>query len=120
MFWAEEIIVYQIGDNKNDKHKYIFEGGLGCVFKSYEFFKPDIGEERYIYDVLFRPCRAIRKGLKYEIWWVSPYLRDYEQIAQFYYDNLLRQIPNGTKIDCFKNCLKEFFKLKGEKDKNGK
>ena len=117
MFWKKDIIVYQIGDKITDKNKYIFEGGLGCVFKSYEFFKPDIGEERYIYDFLFHPSKAIRKGLKYEIWWVSPYLRDYEQIAQFYYDNLLHQIPNGAKIDCFKNYLKQSFESKQLKAK---
>ena len=107
MFWKKDIIVYQIEYKITDKHKYIFEGGLGCIFKSYEFFKPGIGEERYIYDILFRPYNCLRKGFKYEIWWTSPYLKTYEDIAQFYYDNLLCQLPNGTKIDCFKECLKQ-------------
>ena len=114
MFWKKDIVVYQIGPNITDRHKYIFEGDLGCIFKSFEFFKPDIGEERYIYDVLFYPYKAFRKGLKYEIWWVSPDLKTYEDIAHFYYDNLVKQLPDGTKLDCFKGCLKEKIKIMSE------
>ena len=82
-----------------DTTVYTFDGNLGCVFSSTERSKPQVGDTRLIYGVEFSPCRIERIGLwKYRTCWTSKQLDSYEAIAQFYYDNLLCQVPSSTCI----------------------
>ena len=117
--WEDEFTKPVIFKNKR---AFIFKGNLGCVFKSYQRGIPDVNDEVNLYSSTFRPFLYSKKSILsnipivskyfglYEICWTSSQLNSYEDIAKFYYDNMLKQIPNGTKIDCLQNCLKEGMK----------
>jgi len=98
---------------------FIFEGNLGCIFKSYQRGIPDLNDKVNLYSITFRPFLYRKKGILskipiisnyfglYEICWTSSQLNSYEDIAKFYYDNMLKQMPNETKLDCLQKCLKK-------------
>lgn len=89
------------GANCIDRTVYTFKGCLGEVFSSTESKKPEIGDERYIFGTRFVPYTVRKKGvwpfISYEVSWVSPRLKTYEDIATFYMDHLWRQLPR--KLD---------------------
>ena len=99
-----------------DDVEYIFESGLGCMFASYSLFKPNVNDEITLFGKVFRPFRyyvekRLFKFIKiYKICWVSTQINSYEELAEFYYNNMLKQLPNGTKLDCLKNCIKQGIK----------
>jgi len=97
---------------------FIFEGNLGCIFKTYQRGIPDINDEVNLFSIIFKPFLYRKKGVLskipiiskyfglYEVCWASQ-LNSYEDIAKFYYDNMLKQIPSGIQLDCLQDCLKK-------------
>ena len=90
------------GVNKIDRTIYIFKGHLGAVFSSIEKKAPKVGDTRYIFDTMFKPYIVSKKGIfpfiKYEISWTSPYLKTYEDIAEFYKKYMWKQLPSGKQL----------------------
>jgi len=90
------------GVNKIDRTVYTFKGNLGAVFSSIEKKEPKIGDIRYIFYTRFKPYIVKKKGMfpftKYEISWTSPYLKTYEDIAEFYKKYMCKQLPSGKRL----------------------
>jgi len=98
---------------EKDSKDYYFECGLGCMFATHSLFKPSVNDEVKLFDRVFQPYKYyIYKKLFgfikiYKICWVSSQINSYEELAEFYYNNMLKQLPTGTKLDCLKDCLKQ-------------